>query len=92
MEDLFQHTLLLRARSPLSRTNSFKQLDVDVQLLESQTPLHAPLNEDYPHHVLRLCHQLCALAGGSACVAFPSSQATIHVIFEVHLVYSYNKA
>ncbi len=90
MADLFRQEVILCAESPLSLTDGFKKLQIRVhhRAVETRTEALATTttyvsDPDQELRLVKICHILSGLAGGSACIAIPYNETTIYVICEV---------
>ncbi|CAM6009852.1 unnamed protein product [Sphagnum balticum] len=89
MADLFRQEVILCAESPLSLTDGFKKLQIRVhdRAVETRTEALATTttyvsDPDQELRLVKICHILSGLAGGSACIAIPYNETTIYVICE----------
>ncbi len=89
MADLFRQEVILCAVSPLSLTDGFKKFQIRVhdRAVETRTESLATTtyvsDPDQELRLVKICHILSGLAGGSACIAIPYNETTIYVICEV---------
>jgi hypothetical protein len=90
MADLFRQEVILCAESPLSLTDGFKKLQIRVhdRAVETRTEALATTttyvsDPDQELRLVKICHILSELTGGSACIAIPYNETTIYVICEV---------
>lgn len=97
MADLFRQEVILCAESPLSLTDGFKKLQIRVhdRAVETRTEALATTttyvsDPDQELRLVKICHILSGLAGGSACIAIPYNETTIYVICEVILCLNRN--
>ncbi|KAH9551314.1 hypothetical protein CY35_09G008200 [Sphagnum magellanicum] len=89
MADLFRQEVILCAESPLSLTDGFKKLQIRVhdRAVETRTEALATTttyvsDPDQELRLVKICHILSELTGGSACIAIPYNETTIYVICE----------
>ncbi|CAM6059958.1 unnamed protein product [Sphagnum tenellum] len=89
MADLFRQEVILCAESPLSLTDGFKKLQIRVhdRAMKTRTQALATTttyvsDPDQELRLVKICHILSGLAGGSACIAIPYNDTTIYVICE----------